>query len=68
MALQKFLKKEVSLTEAQLKEIDREVKRTEQTSQRKRKGSSVCNNVRFFGTNEIKLPPKLTRIRYFLIQ
>ena len=51
MALRKFLKKEVSLTEAQLKEIDREVKRTEQTSQRKRKGSSVRNNVRFFGTN-----------------
>ena len=58
--------------EAQLK---REVNKTEQTSQRKRKGSSVRNNApppiiimsakSLLGYKcQIKLPPKLTRIRY----
>ena len=62
--------------EAQLKEIDREVKKTEQTSQRRRKGSSVRNNAPppiimsakslLWYKRQIKLPPILTRIQYYL--
>ena len=59
--------------EAQLKEINREMNKTEQTSQRKRKGSSVRNNAPppiimsakslLWYKCQIKLPPKLTRIQ-----